>query len=194
MTIVEGTYRVRPGSGVRGSSISALASVGLGAVLIGGLLVKGGTVDAPVSPATDAAHLALAAPEPLKVEPAAVDSATQPKASTPAPQPQLAPQTQPEPQPQPAHQPETPPIPTRAVPRFDGVPAPGLRVWLDARGSTGEGNRYKWIQTRGPAVNLDLPEADHVSFIVPTGAAWSWPSPSWRTARAGWTTGHSSSH
>ena len=170
MARVEGRYRMRPGPGYGALRFRPWRVAVLTTAMICGLLVRGGTVDAPSSPETDAAHppMSTPAPETLKVHPAAGDLSppTQPDASKPAPQPLTEPRTQPTPVPRP----ETTSVPTRAAPRFDGVPAPGLRIWLDARGSAGEGNHYKWIQTRGPAVNLDLPDADRVSFIVPGGA------------------------
>lgn len=55
----------------------------------------------------------------------------------------------------------------KAVARIEGTAAPGLRITLSGRGSSGEGLRFLWIQTRGPAVTLDPADAPEVSFVVP---------------------------
>jgi len=60
--------------------------------------------------------------------------------------------------------------PTKAVARFEGTAAPGLRVVLSAEGSTGDDLRYLWVQTRGPEVHLEPADVMRTSFLVPTGA------------------------
>ncbi len=60
--------------------------------------------------------------------------------------------------------------PTKAVARFEGTAAPGLSVVLSAEGSTGEDLRFLWVQTRGPEVHLDRPDAARATFLVPSGA------------------------
>lgn len=58
----------------------------------------------------------------------------------------------------------------RAVARVEGTPAPGLQITLDAEASTGEGLRYRWVQTQGPPVALADPASRRARLTVPDGA------------------------
>lgn len=58
----------------------------------------------------------------------------------------------------------------KAVARFEGTAAPGLRVGLNAEGTTGAELRYLWVQTQGPEVRIDRADTPKASFIVPAGA------------------------
>ncbi|WP_435005491.1 hypothetical protein P12x_003348 [Tundrisphaera lichenicola] len=65
---------------------------------------------------------------------------------------------------------QAPPTPSeapKAVARFEGVASPGLRITLKSDGSTGRDLRFGWVQTEGPAVNLEQPEASTTSLVVP---------------------------
>jgi hypothetical protein len=55
----------------------------------------------------------------------------------------------------------------RAIARIEGIAAPGLSVTLDGAGSTGQGLRYRWAQTRGTPVKLDDPTSPIAHFTVP---------------------------
>jgi hypothetical protein len=59
--------------------------------------------------------------------------------------------------------------PPKAVIRVDGKPAPGLQLTLHAEGSTENNVRFRWVQTRGPAVQLIDPSAKTARFTVPEG-------------------------
>lgn len=59
--------------------------------------------------------------------------------------------------------------PPKAVAEFEGTPANGLEVTLRAKGPTGEGLRYRWVQTRGPVVRLDNAAGDTARFTVLEG-------------------------
>jgi hypothetical protein len=58
----------------------------------------------------------------------------------------------------------------RAVASFEGTPAPGLPITLRADRSTGDELRVRWVQTRGPQVRLDDPEALVAHFTTPEGS------------------------
>lgn len=58
----------------------------------------------------------------------------------------------------------------KAVARLKGTASPGLRITLSGGDSRGNNLRFLWVQTRGPEVVLDRPEASEVSFIVPAEA------------------------
>jgi len=60
--------------------------------------------------------------------------------------------------------------PTKATARFEGTPAPGLTVWLDAGGSAGEDLKFLWVQTRGPAVTLPRADAPRIQVTIPASA------------------------
>ena len=55
----------------------------------------------------------------------------------------------------------------RAVARFQGIASPGLKIMLDATGSQGPDLRVRWLQTRGPAVDLGDPLQPVLSIMVP---------------------------
>ena len=55
----------------------------------------------------------------------------------------------------------------RAVPRFDGVAAAGLKLTLDGSASSGGRVWYRWIQTQGPRVNLQGADQAVASLVVP---------------------------
>jgi hypothetical protein len=59
--------------------------------------------------------------------------------------------------------------PPKAVVRIEGKPAPGLGMALHADGPAPPENRYRWVQTRGPAVQLVDPSAKTARFTVPEG-------------------------
>jgi hypothetical protein len=58
----------------------------------------------------------------------------------------------------------------RAVAGVVGDPRPGQVVTLDAGRSTGADLRYRWIQVRGPAVEIDDPTQPKVSVRLPEAA------------------------
>lgn len=57
----------------------------------------------------------------------------------------------------------------RATARAEGTAAPGLRVTLHGEDTKGADLRFRWVQTRGPAVQMDDPTAPLTRFTVPTG-------------------------
>ena len=59
---------------------------------------------------------------------------------------------------------------SKAVARFEGTAAPGLRIWLNAEGSRGDGLHFLWLQTRGPEVHLEKTDAARVPILVPGNA------------------------
>jgi hypothetical protein len=60
---------------------------------------------------------------------------------------------------------------TRAVAKFEGTAAPGLRITLDAGSSSGEELRYLWIQTKGPTIDLARPDSSRTVIQIPSDAA-----------------------
>lgn len=58
----------------------------------------------------------------------------------------------------------------RAVARFEGLAAPGAKVTLSGGESTGQGLRFRWVQTSGPSVALDDPQGRSATFTVPEKA------------------------
>ena len=64
---------------------------------------------------------------------------------------------------------DTVPASPEAVARFEGVASPGLRITLRGDRSKGRDLHFRWIQTRGTPANLDQPEGQDASFIVPEG-------------------------
>ena len=63
-----------------------------------------------------------------------------------------------------------PPAAVRASIRVEGIPSPGLRCKLDGTGSSGGKLWYRWLQTEGPKVALEGPNAPEVQFTVPMDA------------------------
>jgi len=61
------------------------------------------------------------------------------------------------------------PTPPKAVARVEGVASPGLQVRLNGGDSRGDGLRFRWVQTRGAAVQMDDPAGAAVRFTVPAG-------------------------
>ncbi|WP_337173042.1 hypothetical protein [Paludisphaera sp.] len=113
------------------------------AVVAGGLLLRGG-----VAPR-------LAAASPMEDGPDAGRPGAEPPPLDPVPAPLDAGRAN---------------AATKAVPRFQGTAAPGLRITLSATESRGEDLQYRWTQTAGPAVRLDDPAASEVSVMVPGNA------------------------
>ena len=62
-----------------------------------------------------------------------------------------------------------PAVPLRATARAEGTAAPGLRMTLHGEDTKGADLRFRWVQTRGPAVQMDDPTAPSTRFTVPTG-------------------------
>jgi hypothetical protein len=58
----------------------------------------------------------------------------------------------------------------RAVARFEGEAAAGLKIRLSGEGSSGAELRFRWVQTEGPPVALSDPEAETAELTVPEGA------------------------
>ena len=58
----------------------------------------------------------------------------------------------------------------RAVPKFDGVAAPGLKVTLDGSASSGGRVWYRWVQTQGPRVNIQGLDQAVATLVVPDDA------------------------
>lgn len=52
----------------------------------------------------------------------------------------------------------------------EGVVAPGLRIRLRGDGSSGDGLQFRWLQTWGPAAELDDPTSSTPTLIVPRAA------------------------
>jgi hypothetical protein len=51
-----------------------------------------------------------------------------------------------------------------------GVAAPGLRVTLDASGTTGQPRWYRWVQTQGPPTPLETDGGPTATLTVPAEA------------------------
>ncbi|MFO0911169.1 MAG: hypothetical protein U0794_22995 [Isosphaeraceae bacterium] len=132
----------------------------------------------------DAAPPPPAIPEPLPVPPPAplaLPPSSETPPATPAPLPPQAAQVPPSsssiPLPQlPPSMPaaRTPgvasePAGPRAVARAEGTAAPGLQVVLHGEESKGVDLRFRWVQTRGPAVLMDQPSSPVARFTVPAG-------------------------
>jgi hypothetical protein len=64
----------------------------------------------------------------------------------------------------------TTPSAPRAVVRQLGIAAPGLRVTLDASGSTGQPRWYRWVQTQGPPTPLETDGGPTATLTVPAEA------------------------
>jgi hypothetical protein len=59
---------------------------------------------------------------------------------------------------------------SKAVAKFEGTAAPGLRIWLNAEGSRGDDLHFLWLQTRGPEVHLEKTDVARVPILVPGNA------------------------
>ncbi len=62
-------------------------------------------------------------------------------------------------------------VPTKAIARFYGSPAPGLKLELDATRSIGEDLRFSWLQTRGPKIDVGRPDSPRLLVTVPSDAS-----------------------
>jgi hypothetical protein len=62
-------------------------------------------------------------------------------------------------------------VPTKAIAKFNGSPAPGLKLELDATRSIGDELRFSWLQTRGPKIELARPDSPRLSLTVPGDAS-----------------------
>ena len=58
----------------------------------------------------------------------------------------------------------------KAIPRFDGVAAAGLKVTLDGSASSGGRVWYRWIQTQGPRVTIRNADQPQANLTVPDDA------------------------
>ena len=62
-------------------------------------------------------------------------------------------------------------VPTKAIARFNGSPAPGLKLELDATRSIGEDLHFSWLQTRGPKIDVGRPDSPRLLVTVPSDAS-----------------------
>ena len=62
-------------------------------------------------------------------------------------------------------------VPTKAIAKFNGTAAPGLKLELDATSSLGEDLRFSWLQTRGPKIEVERPDSPRLRVTVPGDAS-----------------------